>query len=105
MGTYLPPCVFAALALLAPGPQSHMKLGTRGPTFVWIWGPRVPKVGGGGGGCPHCHTTHDTRLYIYICVTLTLRSIVPPGTLYCIKYLLAVALYKCETKKFNYCKK
>ena len=33
-------------------------------------------------------------IYIYICVTLTLRSIVPPGTLYCIKYLLAVALYK-----------
>ena len=25
------------------------------------------------------------------CVTLTLRSIVPPGTLYCIKYLLGVA--------------
>ena len=60
MGTYLPPCVFAALALLAPGPQSHMKLGTRGPTFVWIWGPRVPKVGGGGGGGGVSPLSYDT---------------------------------------------
>ena len=36
-------------------------------------------------------------IHVYICVTLTLRSIVLPGTLYCIKYLLGVGLYKCET--------
>ena len=36
------------------------------------------------------------RIYIYICMS---KSIVAPCALYCMKYQLAVGLYKCETTK------
>ena len=59
------------------------------PTYGWFFAYTVT------------YTCIILHIHVYIWPLVSPRSIVPPGTLYCIKYLLAVALYKCETKTFN----